>query len=100
VCLTLCNDQAPGIQPNAWGLHDTIGNVAEWMADGHGAYAKGKATDPTGSDNAQKVVRGSDWVSSYGFCRAAYRGRRQAAKPKATIGFRIVCEAVAAKGSK
>ena len=80
------------LKPNAWGLYDTIGNVAEWTASGYGPYPAGKVTNPLGVDSDRKVVRGQGWVSSYDFCRVAARSARAADDPKATIGFRVVCD--------
>ena len=80
------------LKPNAWGLYDTIGNVAEWTADGYGPFTKDAATDPLGTDSDRKVHRGNGWVSSYDFCRVAQRSAKAKDESKSTIGFRVVRE--------
>ena len=79
------------LKANAWGLHDMLGNVAEYTLSGMGEYPKGKATDPQGMQNEIKVVRGGDWVSSGDWVRYASRTSREPNKGKSTIGFRVLC---------
>jgi formylglycine-generating enzyme required for sulfatase activity len=80
--------------PNAWGLYDMHGNVAEWCLDfyapaypGTGAWVK----DPVKLDKGdRRVVRGGSWSSSGAACRS---GARQSQRPEQTddsIGFRVV----------
>jgi formylglycine-generating enzyme required for sulfatase activity len=61
-------------QPNAWGLYDMHGNVAEWCNDWSGGYPSGHITDPTGPSSGQyPVLRGGSWGYSAGNTRSAYR---------------------------
>ncbi len=78
--------------PNAWGLHDMIGNVFEWVQDRMGDYPTGSLTDPEGpSSGSARVRRGCSWGSSARYCRAAFR--LKGGDPDARgdgMGFRLV----------
>lgn len=74
--------------PNALGLHDLAGNVAEWVHD-YFAPAAADGLNPLGpSSAAQHVVRGSSWAhASDAKLRAAYR--EASGGPRPDLGFRI-----------
>ncbi len=80
-------------KPNAWGLRDTHGNVAEWCADRYGLYPPGEATDPTGpARGATYVLRGGGWTGGAGACRSAARDSASPTQRSTAIGFRVVVE--------
>jgi formylglycine-generating enzyme required for sulfatase activity len=82
--------------PNALGIHDMMGNVAEWVSDWYASsYPAGPAADPTGPDTGtKKVIRGGGWGNTTNVMRSS--GRASASTSvlgsASTIGFRIVKE--------
>jgi formylglycine-generating enzyme required for sulfatase activity len=77
-------------KPNAWGLYDMHGNVAELCADWYGQYAEGVAIDPQGPrEGSLKVLRGGCWMSDSGSCRSAHRMRHDPSKRGSCEGFRV-----------
>jgi formylglycine-generating enzyme required for sulfatase activity len=77
-------------QPNAWGLFDMHGNVAEWVDGGYGPYIAWEQQDPRPANNRQHVHRGGSWNSSASEARSAFRGSHQDQGDNLTyVGFRL-----------
>ncbi len=78
-------------RPNGFGLHDTIGNVAEWCRDEWGGYdvdvdagdGRRKASDPR-----SRVNRGGSYLSSAAYARSARRKRTTPQARHMYIGVR------------
>ena len=85
-------------KPNAWGLSDMHGNVAEWCNDVYDEkyYQRSPKENPRGPKDGEKyVLRGGAWNSSAKTCRSAYRvgedpGFQDACFARDAIGFRCV----------
>jgi formylglycine-generating enzyme required for sulfatase activity len=88
---------AAGTHPagdSAFGLSDLAGNVAEWTADWHGAYANtGTIQDnPRGAlSGTERVTRGGNWATTGSFPNALETTSRTSAPPDTSsprVGFR------------
>ena len=81
--------------PNAFGLHDMHGNVAEWVEDcWHDSYdgAPTNGSAWTSGDCESRVYRGGSWIDSFpdGYTlRSAHRSRNFDGYRNFTIGFRV-----------
>ena len=84
--------------PNAWGLHDMLGNVWQWCNDwyGEGYYRESPGDNPRGpAAGRQRVLRGGAWDCPVEKCTAAYRCKEfpvfaDACFGSDTYGFRRV----------
>jgi len=77
--------------PNAWGLFDMLGNVAEWTMDVYAPYPRDDAKDPTGPPaGPTRVVRGGSWRSFPPALRCAARVGTPESYQLAHVGLRVV----------
>lgn len=82
--------------PNAWGLHDMHGNVAEWTASLYKPYPY---RDDDGRNDPQvsgrRVVRGGSWYDRPKLCTSSFRRAYRDYQKVYNVGFRIIVEASA-----
>ena len=82
---------------NAFGVHDTLGNVMEWVEDCPTSYAVappdgsavGDCEDVRVIRGPLRVLRGGSWLSGPQNLRAAFRGSDTAGYRGGTDGFRV-----------
>lgn len=91
---TSCGNSGPlnvgSYAPNAWGLHDMHGNVAEWCLDVWRPYAAGSLTDPFVGGGLSRVVRGGGWGNTSDNVRSADRPDFPENWATDEVGFRVV----------
>jgi formylglycine-generating enzyme len=78
-------------EPNAFGLHDMLGNVWEWTADPY--TASHSEVDGCSSSLAGLTIKGGSFLCSANFCaryRVAARHMQEPTQPAMHLGFRTV----------
>ena len=76
--------------PNAFGLYDMLGNVAERCIDRYAVLPGEETVDPVGATSGTTfVIKGGCWRDTAGFCRAAGRGEQNASESYQSRGFRV-----------
>src|SRR3989344_316580 len=81
--------------PNAFGLHDMLGNAWEWVSDWHGDtyYAHSPRNDPQGpADGTVRVRRGGSWHTWSFYARCGYRNWNSPQTRYTLVGMRLVRE--------
>ena len=82
-------------KPNAFGLHDMVGNVWEWTADYHADdyYAQSPVDDPQGpKEGSVRVRRGGSWHTWPLYARCSYRNWNAEDTRYTLVGVRLVAE--------
>lgn len=78
------------LQPNALGLYDMTGNVAEWCQDYVVRYQYSPQTNPCNdSKGFQRVVRGGSYKDSEYSLHNSYRGHLRQEDSAPTVGLRL-----------
>ncbi|TGB00657.1 SUMF1/EgtB/PvdO family nonheme iron enzyme [Streptomyces sp. MZ04] len=67
------------LRPNAWGLHDMLGNVWDWCWDFYDPDVYG----------TYRVLRGGGWFDEHWSCRASARRRSHPSYRVDDVGFRL-----------
>ncbi|GAA1146623.1 SUMF1/EgtB/PvdO family nonheme iron enzyme [Ornithinicoccus hortensis] len=71
--------EVAGKTPNAWGLHDMLGNVWDWCWDFYDTEVYG----------SYRVLRGGGWADPHWSCRASVRRRSHPTFRIDDVGFRV-----------
>jgi len=86
--------KAASYHPNAWGLCDMHGNVAEWTLTTYKPYPYDTADGrDDGQPSGKKVVRGGSWRDRPMRARSAFRLAYEPWQPVYNVGFRVAIPA-------
>ncbi|MDR1312774.1 MAG: formylglycine-generating enzyme family protein, partial [Deltaproteobacteria bacterium] len=88
-------------RPNAFGLYDIYGNVAEWVQDRYSVsyYETSPASDPSGPETGDfRIQRGCSWIGDDWNCRSSSREPTLPRYRFNHLGLRIACTAGEAGG--
>jgi formylglycine-generating enzyme required for sulfatase activity len=79
--------------PNAFGLHDTAGDVWQWVQDCYHDNYNGAPNDGSawiaGGDCGRRIVRGGSWLIRPQFLRPAFRVGVTTDDRNSDLGFRV-----------
>ena len=78
-------------EPNAWGLHDMLGNSTEWVQDWYGPYPGGTVTDPQGPPSGSgRLYRGGCYIFDCASPRVSWRRSMEPEYGHPDTGFRLL----------
>jgi formylglycine-generating enzyme required for sulfatase activity len=80
-------------KPNAWGLHDMHGNVAEWTRSVYKPYPYKDDGRNAPAGNSKRTVRGGSWYDRPRQATSSFRLRYEVHQKVYNVGFRVVIEA-------
>ncbi len=86
---------AGSFAPNAFGLHDMVGNAWEWVSDTYdeGYYAVSPMNDPIGPEiGSMRVRRGGSWHTWSLYSRCSYRNINTEKSRYTLLGMRLLLE--------
>lgn len=82
--------EVDSLEPNAFGLYNTHGNIAEWCFDYYGEYDLEHTENPAGvASGALRVNRGGSYNDFGKHLRSAYRSATNPMDTDQNLGFRI-----------
>jgi len=81
-------------EPNAWGLHDMHGNVAEWTRSQYKAYPYNDADgrNAAGEAGTKRVIRGGSWHDRQHRSSSSFRLGYPDWQKVYHVGFRVIVE--------
>jgi uncharacterized protein (TIGR02996 family) len=89
--------------PNAWGLYDLHGNLAEWCSDWYHAryYARSRREDPRGPrSGTTRILRGGAWGDGPVSCRTSRRIHFLPSTTHDALGMRVAMRWPAGHGRR
>ncbi len=80
-------------KPNAWGLYEMHGDIAQWCSDWSGPYQDQGQTDPHGpASGSHRIARGGGWEEEPMGYRSASRYGDEPNSQRFNLSFRVVLE--------
>lgn len=85
-------ERVGGRTPNAWGFHDMLGNVWEWVADRYAADAYRHPAGAAAGVDDSRVIRGGSYKSDIAQVRCGVRNWSVQSERSVVIGMRVLME--------